>query len=288
MQRFGRRWIDDDVGGLAAGVAFYAVLAVFPTLLAVASALGSLESLVGGAVADDARRTVLEWMDLVLTDRAADTRGAVRRLFEEGDEGLFSVAFAAAVWSGSRGTNGVMRALSRIYRVSDARSFWRRRLVALALLASTVAAGTLALSMFVVGPLFGGGRAIASEVGMGDVFVSLWQWARLPLAFMALTGWAALVFHAAPDEHHGWRVDLPGALLTAFLWVVLSAALRAYLEVVSGANQVLGALGGALIVLVWLYLLALALLTGGLLNVLLIEARPRRHGSTARRWRRSP
>lgn len=274
-RRFGKRWADDDVSGLAASVAFYAVLAMFPTLLAMAAALGSLEALLGGGLAEEVRTTVLGWMDRVLTDRAADTQRAVRRLFEEGSGDLFTFAVAGALWAGSRGTNAVMRALSRIYRVSDARAFWQRRLVALALLAATVLAAAVALSMFVLGPLFGGGQKIASAVGLGETFTWLWRWLRMPAAFLAVVAWAAVVFHMAPDGRKGWKADLPGAITTGVLWVLMSAGLRAYLAVAGDTNQVFGVLGGALIVLMWLYLLALALLTGGELNVVLLERQGR-------------
>lgn len=272
--RFIRRWFADDVSGIAAGVAFYAVLAMFPTLLAVAAALGFLESLLGSKVGDQVQETVLTSMDRLLTNRASSTKEAVQRLFADESGSLFTFAVAGALWTGSRGTNAVMRAMSRIYGVEEERSFWRRRLVALALLAFTVIAASVALSMFVLGPLLGGGHRVASTVGLGESFALVWRWARFPLAFAALAGWAALMFHVAPDQRKGWRHDLPGAFVTASLWILLSLALRLYLAVAGDTNQVFGVLGGALIVLVWLYLLALALLTGGELNVVLSE----RHG----------
>lgn len=274
-RRFGKRWADDDVSGLAASVAFYAVLAMFPTLLATAAALGFMESVLGGGLAEEVRSTVLEWMDHVLTERAADTQRAVRRLFEEGSGNLFTFAIAGALWAGSRGMNAVMRAMSRIYRVSDERPFWQRRLVALALLAATVLAAAVALSMFVLGPLFGGGQKIAATVGLGETFTWLWRWLRMPAAFLAVVAWAGVVFHMAPDGRKGWKPDLPGAITTGVLWVLVSAGLRAYLAVAGDTNQVFGVLGGALIVLMWLYLLALALLTGGELNVVLLERQGR-------------
>lgn len=285
VRRFGRRWVDDDVSGKAAGVAFYAVLALFPSLLAMAAALGSMETLLSPGLAEEVRTTVLEWMNRVLTEQADDTQRAVQRLFDEGNGDILTFATVGALWAGSRGTNAVMRAMSRIYGVADARAFWQRRLVALGLLAATVVAAALALSMFVLGPLLGGGRRVAETVGLGDTFVWLWEWLRVPVVFLGVTAWAAAVFHIAPDGRKGWKPDLPGALATGVLWVLASLGLRVYLGVAGEANQVLGALGGALIVLVWLYLLALALLTGGELNVVLLERKGRPDVEDAERRR---
>ena len=96
------------------------------------------------------------------------------------------------------------------------------------------------------------------------------------------------VFHIAPDHHTPWRWDLPGALLTGVLWILFSGGFRLYLEVAQSGNEIFGVLGGALIVLLWFWVLALAALLGGELNALiaadmLIELAASRRALT---WRR--
>ena len=78
-----------------------------------------------------------------------------------------------------------------VYDVEEDRSPPRVAGVALVFSASTLLVGALVLAMFDVGPLLGGGRAVAQVVGLGDVFAALWTWARLPVAFALLIGWAA-------------------------------------------------------------------------------------------------
>ncbi len=90
------------------------------------------------------------------------------------------------------------------------------------------------------------------------------------MAFLVLVGWAAVVFHSVPHAHAGWRAHFGGAALTGALWLMASGGLRLYLQLFGG-NPVFGVLGGALVVLLWMYLLSLALLLGAELNAVLAE-----------------
>src|SRR3546814_13856174 len=90
---------------------------------------------------------------------------------------------------------------------------------------------------------------------------------------MRISDWSSDVCSSdlAPNHRTPWRADVPGALVTATLWALLSLGFRAYLALAPGANQVFGSLGGALIVLLWIYLLALGLLVGGAVNAILLK-----------------
>ncbi len=266
-----REWRDDRVGGLAAEVAFFGLLSLFPALLAVAAALSSLEALAGGDVAARVERGVVGFLERVLTDEASGTIDAVRTLFVDASPGTFTVGALLALWAASRGFVAVINGLDVVYDLDERRSYVGLRALALALALGTVVVVALVLAMVVLGPLLGTGRDVADHLGAGDLFAALWTWARWPLVVALMVTWAATVFHIAPNHRTPWRWDLPGAMLTALLWALLSAGFRLYLAVAAEANQVMGALGGALIVLLWLYLLAVGLLLGGELNAVLAE-----------------
>ncbi|MBW3614739.1 MAG: YihY/virulence factor BrkB family protein [Actinobacteria bacterium] len=264
---------DDRLTGLAAEVAFFAVLGIFPGLLGLAAALGFLQALLGGEVAANAQRVVTDVLTTFLTDRAAPTIEAVRDLFEKGDPALLSTATAGAIWAVWRTVRAVMRALAVVYDVEDRRSPVKRAALTLFLALGTIVTAALILVMFVLGPLLGGGRALADAVGLGEVFATLWSWARLPVGFAVLVLWAATMFHWAPHKRSSFRSDVPGALVTGVLCLLFSIALRVYLGFAGGVNQVLGVIGGVLTVLLWLYLLSLALLIGGEINGVIAAAR---------------
>jgi membrane protein len=266
-----REWREDRVTGLAAEVAFFGILSLFPVLLAVAAALGSLEAIAGGDVAERAQEEVVGFLRDVLTEEAGETVEAVDRLFASSSPGVLTVGVAAALWAASRGFAAVINALDIAYDLDERRGYLRVRAVALGLAVGSVVVVALMLAMLVLGPLLGTGDDVADTVGLGGAFATWWDWVRWPTAVVVLIAWAATVFHIAPNHRTPWRWDLPGAVLSATAWALVSVTLRAYLALAAGGNQVFGALGGALIILLWLYLLALGLILGGELNAVLAQ-----------------
>lgn len=264
-------WREDRVPDAAAGVAFYAVLSLLPAFLTLAAMLGPLDSLIGGEVAERVQERVLDFLGTVLTAEADGTLEVARDLFENERPGLLTFSLVVAIWTVSRSFAALVRALDVVYNLDEHRSWVRVRGTALLVAVGSIVAASLMLVAIVVGPLFGTGEQIADQIGLGDQFVFLWDVFRLPFAFVLLVLWAATIFHIAPNHHTPWRWDLPGALLTAVLWVALSGGLRLYLEVTQAGNAVFGALGGALIVLLWFWLLSLAVLIGGELNQVLAD-----------------
>lgn len=260
----------DRVTGLAAEVAFFSLLSVFPGLLTIAAGLGALDSLFGSALLARAQQQVITVLETFLTDKAAGTAEAVEALFEGGSGGVFTFGVVAALWAATRGMSTVMRTVAQIYDVEDTRSAVRTRLVAVGLAVASMVLIVVTLTALVVGPLFGAGRHVARWLGAADVYGAVWEWTGVPVAFLALLVWAAAVFHAVPHHHVGWRQHVGGAALTGTLWLLVSAGFRLYLQLFGG-NPVFGILGGALVVLVWLYLLSLALLLGAELNAALAE-----------------
>ena len=261
---------DDRVTGLGAEVAFFALLSVFPGLLTVAAGLGVLDGLFGSELVTRAQGEVVSVLDTFLTDRAQGTAEAIQELFEQASGGVFTFGVVAAVWAASRGMSTVLRTLAQIYDFEDTRSRIRTRLIAVGLALASMLLIVVTLTAMVVGPLFGAGQTVARWVGLNAAYGVAWQWLGVPVAFLALLAWATVVFHSVPHRHVGWRQHIGGAALTGVLWLVVSLGFRLYLQLFGG-NPVFGILGGALVVLVWMYLLSLALLVGAELNAVLAK-----------------
>jgi membrane protein len=278
---------DDRVPGLAAETAFFAVLSIFPGLVVAASLLGLLDVIVGEDLAARAENNVVSTLDLVLTDRASGAVSSIEDLFEQTRGEVLSVAAVTALGTLSGAFAVVINALNIAYDVKERRSWIRRRLLGLLMGVATMAVVALALTVLVVGPLLGHGEALADVVGLGGVFTFAWDVLRLPALVAGVVVWAASVFHYAPSRPARWRDALPGALATTVLWVVATAGLHVYLRVAAGANPVLGAFGGGAIVMIWVYLLSLALLLGGEVNATLDRGRGRDEGAGSRSQRRT-
>lgn len=263
-------WRADRVGGLAAEVSFYAILSVFPGLLAVAALLGSIDPLFGAEVAGRVRADVLDALTTVLDlERGGTTYEAFEGLFDESSAGLLTVGLLAALWAMSRGFASLVKALDVAYDLEEHRPWLRLRLLAVGLSAGSVVVGAAVLTMIVVGPLLGAGAEVADVVGLGDAFATWWDWFRLPVTGLVLTAWLATIFHVAPNHRTPWRADVPGAVAAAVLALAASAGFRAYLEVAGAGNEVFGALGSAISLLLWLHLISLSVIVGGELNAIL-------------------
>ena len=253
---------DDRLTGLAAEVAFFGALSVLPALIAAAAALTLVPRFGRDGRGADVEGAILSWAERLLTDQASGVLDAIRDLFDRSNGDIFTIAVLLALVSGSRGIDAAVNAIVLVSDDVEGRPWWKRRLLSLAMLLGTVVAGAVAVSMFVVGPVLGGARDLADQLGRGEGFVVAWRWLRFPLGALAVTSWSVAVLHVARPHARSWRADLVGASVTTLLWIVLSVGLRLYLATIGRSNAALGALGGPLILLLWLYLLALALLVG--------------------------
>lgn len=261
------------ISGRAAEVSFYGMLSLFPMLLLVAGALGPLEILIGHDLAARAESTVIRFLNLVLTERASAVVDAAQALFDRKSGGLMTTAGLVGFWTLSSGFCSVIETLDISYGITERRSWIRVRLTAFVLAIGS----TLTIAMVLIGvaarPLLGTGRYIAAHLGLGSGFAFVWDWLWTPFAFAILVLWATTVYHLAPNKRTPWLNDLPGGFMAAVLWLVVSYGLNIYLQAAAGINQVLGLLGGGLILMMWLYLLSFVLLLGGEVNGLYSRSR---------------
>jgi membrane protein len=263
----------DRLLGLGAETAFFAVLSIFPGLLVAVSLLGLLDVLIGPDLARAAQDRVVDALQLVLTEEASDTVSSVESLFEESRGGLLTFATMGALVTLSGAFAVTINALNLAYDVEEQRTWLRRRALGLALAVGTLLLVVVTLAVLVVGPLLGQGQAIADLIGLGGAYVVAWDLLRLPVLGLTFVVWLTALFHVAPNRRTSWRGSIPGALFTAAVWLAASAGFRLYLAVVADGNPVLGAFGGGVIVMTWVYLLSIGLLLGGELNAVLADRR---------------
>ncbi len=145
----------DRLLGLAAEIAFFAVLGLVPGLLIAVGLLGSLDVVIGGDVAAGVERQVLAALGGALTDRAAPLLDAVQALFGQAHDRLLTIAGLGALVTVSGAFAVVIEALNLVYDVEETRSWIRRRLLGLVFGLATLVVGVLAPAAIVVGPLLG-------------------------------------------------------------------------------------------------------------------------------------
>jgi membrane protein len=270
--------LEDGCPGLAAQLAFYFLLALFPALLFLVSLLAYLP--VDSAVLDTVSR-----LERVLPPEVLRViREQLERVMGGQRGGLITFAVAGAIWSSSSAMTAIISALNEAYDVTEWRSWWKRRLLAIVL--------TTALSLFVViafGLIVGGAdlaRWIADWAGLGGIFTAFWAVAVWPLAFLLIVFVVDVVYYFAPNADTDWVWVTPGSLLATALWLVASFGFRLYVVNFSSYEAVYGAIGVFIVLMLWFYLSGFALLVGAELNAEIDKALPIADGARERNGRR--
>jgi len=243
----------DRISDLGASVAFFTMLTLPAVILALVASLGSLQPLIGADLAADARQATLDWTRDTFGEDAGPITTAVSELFDQSRVGVATIGFAVALFALSRGFGGLIRALDVAYSIAEGRRWWELRLTALGL-----GVGTVAIA----------GAALWVRYGLWPDLPDLWvvQGLRHPLLLGVLIAWAATLYHVGPNHRTPWRLDLPGAAMTAIGWLVLAAGFAGFTSVASGANGFLGLAGAALAVFTLAYSMSVVLLLGAKVN----------------------
>jgi membrane protein len=256
VKRSFKEFLADDAMGLASQIAFSAVLAFFPTMIF----LVGLLDLVNGfeALRGFIDPVAPEAVTQLINDISESATGA-------GSVLALLLGAAGAIWAASGAMGTVIKAVNRAYGRIESRPFWMLRLVAIVLVLLSALSVGLVLALIVLGgPL---GEAIADQAGLGGAFAWLWDLLRWPLAFVAILLFFALVYYIAPDDQmRSWRWISPGSLLGSLLWLAVSALFALYTSLSGSYNETYGSIAGGIVLLLWLYYSAFALLFGAELN----------------------
>ncbi len=253
------RWYHGRVGDLAASVTFWLVISLPALVLALLALLGPLDRMISGVGLQAQIQTqVEEFVARVFTGEADAVSETVSGLFVQTNNSLAIVSVAFVLWSVSRGFAGLIRALEDIYDIEDRRPWYWTRVVAVIL-----GLGSMLISI----PLVLLEIYVWAEISDGLVESIL----RGLVAITVLVLWASILFHYGPAERHRWRFDLPGAVVAAIGWWLLTVGFARYVDLTSNANEVRAAVGASLLALTWIWIAAQVLLVGGAVNFLLGE-----------------
>ncbi len=258
--------LDDRLPGLAAEVAFYLLLSLPPLLLVGLGAVGYIGDLFGPGVVETIRQEIIDAASAVLTPSTIDdiVRPAVDNLLAQGRADILSIGAILALWSSSRALKVIVEAVTIAYDLEDHRSWWQHRLLGLGLTTAGVLLLAVLFPLLVVGP--DAGATLTERFGLAGAFETVWQVLYFPfvLAFgLTLLAW---LYHIVPPHRTAWRRDVPGAVLAFVIWMAGSFGLRVYATQFIASDSAYSYFGTPLVVLLWIYMTAVALLVGAELN----------------------
>jgi membrane protein len=261
IKRAGKEFKDDRGTLTAAGMAFYWFLSVFPAMIAAVGLLGLVNA------SEGARDSITRTVESALPGQAASVLTDAIRTAGESNGSLIAtlIGVALALWSASAGMVGMQMGLNVAYDVVTDRTFVKKRVVAFELMLAMLLLGGLATAAIVFGaPL---GDALRDNLPFGSAFVVLWTVIRWVVGIAALTGLFATVYYLAPNrDTPRWVWVSPGGLLAAGIWLVASLGFSFYVSSFGKYSETYGSFAGVVVLLLWLYLTALAVVLGGEVN----------------------
>jgi len=267
IKRTAKETYEDDCLGLAAQLAYYFILALFPALLFLL-ALASFFPI--DQVTDEVMRGLAT---VAPPDVVQLITEQMRRISDSDQGGLLTLGILGALWSSSSALVGLISALNTAYDITDSRPWWKVRLLAIALTTALAIFLLLSSTLVIAGPEIAG--KLADTFGLGAAFTWTWNILQWPFALMLVITALALVYYYGPDIRQEWVWFSPGAALATLLWLGISLGFRAYLQYAGDYNATYGTIGGVIILLLWLYLSGFAILVGAEMNSEIdVAARP--------------
>jgi membrane protein len=265
-RRTWREALDDDVPGLAAQLAYYFFLALFPAVLFLL-ALASFFPLEN--VTDDVGRSLGPFVSPQVLELLQEQ---MRRLANNDNGGLLSFGVAAALWSSSAALVSIIGAVNRAYDIEEERPWWKVRLVAIGLTLGLAVIVLVAFSLVLAGPALA--ERLGQITGWGAPFEWTWLVLQWPLVFVLVTTGIGLIFYFGPDADQDWVWISPGAVAATILWLLVSLLFKLYIANFTDYEALYGTVGGVIVVLLWFYISGIAILAGAELNAEIEHASP--------------
>lgn len=252
---------NDNVGLLAAGVAFYAFMSLFPALTALVS--------IYALFADPAQvqQEVQATSGVIPEQAQAIVQSQLARITSAsgGVLGLGAIAgILVALWTANHATKGLFLALSLVYGEKEERSFLKINGQSLLMTLGMLVAALVAIFLIAVFP------AVVGALGLGGGTGTLTTLARWPVLIgLVLVAFAALYKFGPDRDSPKWLWASPGALLATVLWLVASIGFAIYTQHFGSYNKTYGVLGAVVVLMVWLLITAYVVLIGAELNAAL-------------------
>ena len=252
-----REFTKDQCPDLAAALTYYAVLSLFPAMLALVSLIGLF---------GDPGKTTAALLEIVRGFAPAETvntvSGPVEELANAPAAGLtLVIGLGTALWSASGFVGAFGRAMNRIYEVDEGRPFVKLRgtMLAVTLLAVVIVA-LLAGMLVLSGPV---AEAVGGLIGLGGAFLTVWNIAKWPVMVALIIVIIAVLYYATPNvKQPKFKWMSLGSGIALFIFLLASLGFGFYVGNFGNYNKTYGALGGVIVMLLWLWILNMSLLFG--------------------------
>lgn len=260
LRRLQREIGYDDCMGMAAQIAYFMMLAIFPFLLFVLSLIGYLPNLEPDQVMESLQAAAPEPIYELIA-------GTVYAILSEREGGILGFGLLASLWSGSMGVGVLITTINRVYNIHPKRNILYQKL--LSILLTLVLSGFVILSTLLVlsGPQFS--HKIFQTLGMAGDGQNLWSTLRVPLVLVLNLGAVSILYHFGSEAKQRYVWILPGTVFATVGWFVATQLFREFLSEFGSYNVTYGSIATFIIMMVWLWLSGFIFLLGAEINALM-------------------
>lgn len=251
-----RRMQDADVFGLAAQLAYFFLLSLFPFLLFLVTLLGYLPI-------DE--RTVMTFIGMYAPMEITELINTnISQLVRAQNGSLLSLGIIGTLWSASNGVNAITKAFNRAYEVEEDRSFFVARLIAIVMTVAML--GVIAVAFLL--PIFGEmiGIYIFSFFGLSDDFINFWNTLRWVISSIVFFIVLLVLYTLTPNVRIKVKNTLLGTLFATISWQLVSLGFSYYVRTIGDYSATYGSLGAVIMLMIWFYISGIIIITGGVIN----------------------
>lgn len=257
-----KRVHEDDVTGLAAQLAYFFLLSLFPLLLFIVSLLPYLPL------------SEQDILNVVRSYAPLESMQLIEKNIEEvmkRNGKLLSFAVIATIWPASNGLNAIMRAFNRAYNVKENRHFIVARGMSIILTLAMIFVFIVALLL----PVFGKqiGLFLTANFGFSDEFVQMWNTFRWVISSLVVFFVLTMLYWLSPNKKMSCLSVLPGSITATIGWSLVSLGFSYYVAKFGNYSTTYGSLGGIIVLMIWFYLSGYIILIGGEINAVQSERR---------------
>lgn len=271
-----REFAKDEVADIAAGLTYFAVLAIFPGLLAIVSLLSLVNQ-----ESNVTEQLLALFSSIAPQDTAETLEGPIESLTATPAAGLgFVVGLVGAIFSASGFIRAFSRGMNRIYAVREGRTFLKLQIVILLLtVISLVSLTAMALILVLSGDV---AEAVGALIGLGDTALFVWNVAKWPVLAVLAMLIVAMLYYATPNvKQHKFRWLTIGSATALVVWAAATFGFFFYVSNFGSYDETYGTLGGVIVFLLWLFISNMAILFGAEVDAEIERVRELRAGIKA-------
>lgn len=263
LKQLFERFVQAEVLGLSAQLAYFFLLSLFPFLMFIVTLIGYLPF--------DDRMVIAVLAEYLPEDVVFMIDENLKEIMNNRSGGLLSISIIGTLWSASNGFNAITRSFNKAYGVKPARNFILNRIIAIGLMFSMVAAIIIALLFPVFGRLIG--EYVLVNVPLPETIVDMWDVLRWVSSSVMLFVVFFVLYKLAPNKKMKENHVLYGTIFATVGWQLTSYGFSYYVETLGNYSLTYGSLGTVIVLMIWFYLSGIIITTGGVINAHFSERR---------------